>query len=134
MLHDAGTIKPQNIGDHLRILTGGIDTIVQISRIIVEALVHDCEVVGGPDGGQVVDGFLATGKCEWVMLDVTRIDVREEGERDVLLDPELLHKVVPDFYLVFCAGWLWWAVGFAGYEGKEGESEWEESGQFHRVG
>jgi hypothetical protein len=40
-------------------------------------------------------------------------------------------KFVPDFDLVFFASWLGWAVGLAGDEREEGESEREEIGDSH---
>jgi hypothetical protein len=74
---------------------------------------HNRRIERGPNCCQSIDGNLSTRWCEWVVLDIARIDVSGEGETDILLNPKLIGEFVPDLRLLFFAGWFWWAVGFA---------------------
>jgi hypothetical protein len=86
---------------------------MQVARIVVETIMHNGKIVTGPKRCQEIDGRLSTRGCERVVLNVVYVDIGVECETDVLLDPEDVNEFVPKFDLVFFAGWLGWAVGFA---------------------
>lgn len=60
-------------------------------------------------GAQIVDRK-SMAFCRPERANVAWVDVSEECETDVFADVEFVDEVVPDFGLVFFAGWFWWAV------------------------
>ncbi len=112
MLHNTRAIKPQNIRNRLGLATipWPIHSIMKISRVVRKPIVHDGVIDGGPERGQEIDGVLAAREGERVVLNVAWVDVRGEGEADVLLDPEELDEFLPDGGLVGFVGGFWGAV------------------------
>jgi len=126
VLHNTASIKAENIRNRYRHSSIRILSKMDISRIVVESGMHDCEVGDCSQARQGADGLI---QRPWrrvgTVLNPLRREMIFKGGLDVLVEVELLDEFVEDRDLLRVVGWSRRTVACRRSDGQKGQKNVE---------